>query len=280
MSVQWPLLIFSILIGISAGMMIFVAIGELQGKYKELRFNAAVVAFVLVAVGGCVSALHLGHPERALHILGNYTSGLSRELFAVGGFAVATFVYAILVKKDFAKQAKIFAIIAMVLGLILPFIAGASYVMPSRPTWNSLTLPLMYLGTGLGTGFLVMAALACKKCSQEEADYAKKIAFIAVLVAVVSMLAYVAWMAMAPLTSADSDIVRCLSGDLALWFWLGTIVLGVIAPVALAFVAYKADDLNKAATMLWASFACSIIGGIALRVIMYLMAASVEEFFY
>ena len=280
MAVQWPLLFFSVLIGISGGIMVFIGLGEIMNKFKELRFTPAIVALVLVIVGGCISALHLGHPERALHILGNYTSGLSRELFAVGGLAVATFVYAILVKKEFAKPAKIFAIIAMILGLVLPFVAGASYVMPSRPAWDSYTLPLMYLGTGLGTGFLLMAALACKKCSKEEAAEAIKFAVIALLIAIVTMVAYVIWLAVAPWPAADRDIARLLSGDLALYFWLGVVILGIIVPAVCAFLAFKKnDDMNRCASMLWAAFACNVIGGIALRVIMYMMASSVEQFF-
>ena len=280
MAVQWPLLFFSVLIGISGSIMVFIGIGELRGKFKELRFTPAVIALVLLIVGGCISALHLGHPERALHILGNYTSGLSRELFAVGGLAVATFVYAILVKKEFEKPAKIFAVIAMVLGLVLPFVAGASYIMPARPAWDSVTLPLMYLGTGIGMGFVFMAALACKKCSDAEAREALLIALIGVVIAVVAMACYIVWLAVAPWPAADRDIARLLSGDLGLYFWLGVVALGIVVPLACAGYAYvKRENLNRCACMLWAAFACSVVGNIALRVIMYLMASSVEQFF-
>ncbi len=280
MAVQWPLLFFSILIGISGSIMVFIGIGELMGKFKELRFTPAIIALVLLVIGGCISALHLGHPERALHILGNTTSGLSRELFAVGGLAVATFVYAILVKKEFAKPAKVFAVIAMILGIALPFIAGASYIMPSRPAWDSVTLPLMYLGTGLGLGFLMMAALACRKCSEEDAKQAMFFALIAVTIAVIAMIAYIVWLAVAPWPAADRDIARLISGDLGLYFWLGVVILGIVVPLVCAVIAWKqSDDINRCAAMLWAAFACSALGGVAIRVIMYLMASSVEQFF-
>ena len=99
MAIQWPLLIFSVLLGVSSGAMIFAGIGEIKGRFKNVRFILGVVAFAAVAVGGCASAFHLGHPERALHILGNMGSAFSRELFAVGAMAVVSLVYAVLARR-------------------------------------------------------------------------------------------------------------------------------------------------------------------------------------
>lgn len=93
MAVQWPLLIFSVLLGASSGVLVFLGIGEIKGCFKRVRFPLALIALVLLAVGGCASALHLGHIDRALYILGNVSSGLSKELFAVGFTSIMTLVY-------------------------------------------------------------------------------------------------------------------------------------------------------------------------------------------
>ena len=77
MEVQWPLLVFSVLLGVTSGSFVFLAVGELTGRFKNVRFLGALIAFVFLAVGGCVSVLHMGHPERATHLLGNLGSGLS-----------------------------------------------------------------------------------------------------------------------------------------------------------------------------------------------------------
>ena len=100
--------------------MIFAGIGEIKGRFKNVRFILGVVAFAAVAVGGCASAFHLGHPERALHILGNMGSAFSRRLFAVGAMAVVSLVYAVLAKKSFEGAAKVFGIIGAVVGVVLP----------------------------------------------------------------------------------------------------------------------------------------------------------------
>ena len=83
MEIQWPLLIFSVLLGVTSGSFVFLAVGELRGKFREVRFSGALIALICLAVGGCVSVLHMGHPERATHLLGNLGSGLSKELFVV-----------------------------------------------------------------------------------------------------------------------------------------------------------------------------------------------------
>lgn len=296
MAVQWPLLIFSVLLGISSGMMVFAAAGEIKGRFKDARFILTIAALVLVAVGGCASVFHLGHPERALHILGNINSGLSKELFAVGAMGVATLIYAILSRKSYPSATKVFGILAGAIGIVLPLVAGASYVMSARPVWDSFTLPVMYLGTGLSMGMLAAAAIVCSKGDAADSKFARQLALVGAIAGAVSIVAYVAWIGMAPYPDATRSIDRLISGDLAVYFWGGAVVLGAAVPVVLAALALKkraggASDGAAAASegeaakpnvsaYMWAAVACSVAGSVAIRVIMYLMATSVEQFIY
>lgn len=284
MAIQWPLLIFSVLLGVSSGAMIFAGIGEVKGRFKNVRFILGVVAFAAVAVGGCASAFHLGHPERALHILGNMDSAFSRELFAVGAMAVVSLVYAVLAKKSFEGAAKVFGIIGAVVGVVLPLVAGATYVMAARPVWDTFLLPVMFLGTGVGMGFLLACALVFMKGDEDDKRFALTLALAGVVVMAVAMVLYVAWIAMAPHADESRSIMRLVAGDLALAFWLGVVVVGIVAPIAVVVLVRKKLAANgaadSAAGMLWAAFACAIAGNVALRVIMYLVATSVEQFIY
>lgn len=281
MAVQWPLVFFSILTGISSGMMIFVGIGEIKGRFKDVRFLVAVIAFVALVAGGCASVFHLGHPERSLHILGNVASGLSKELFAVGAMAVVTFVYAVLAKKRFDGSARVFGVLAVIAGAILPLMAGASYLMPSRPAWDSLTLPLMYLGTGIGCGFAVSAAIVLMKGAKDDALCAVRLAVAGIAVMVVTMISYVVWIAMAPYQNDTRSIERLLSGDMAPVFWVGVIVLGVAAPFVLSlFAVKKREALGRSVNYLWATLFCSLVGGVSLRVILYTLGTSVQQWIY
>lgn len=316
MAVQWPLLVFSVLLGASCGTLVFLGIGEIKGVFKKVRFPLAVCALVLLAVGGCASAMHLGHIDRAFYILGNMASGLSKELFAVGFAGVVTLVYAVLARKDYPGASKVLGMLALIAGVVLPLVAGASYMMPARPAWDSFTLPLMYLGTGLGLGFVLSAAVVCLRGEGDDASLALKLALVSVAASVVTMLAYVAWIALAPFPVESRSIGRLLTGSLALEFWAGVVVLGIVAPAALAWLALRKADggagagavgagaapavaaagadggaaagaataeaagVRSAAGMLWGALACLVVGNVALRIIMYAVATSVESLIY
>lgn len=305
MAVQWPLLIFSVLLGASSGVLVFLGIGEVKGAFRKVRFPLALIALILLAVGGCASALHLGHIDRALYILGNPASGLSKELFAVGFTGLMALIYVILSRKDYPGPTKVFGILAAIGGVVLPLVAGASYMMPARPAWDSFALPLMYLGTGLGMGFMLAAAMVFAKGDKTDEPFALKLASIGIVCSAAVMLVYIAWIAMAPHPDPSRSLALLAAGNLALPFWLGVVLFGIGAPIALLVLARRSfaapdDDVAMGgvdaggaaaaapaaiaklttAQMLWASLGCLIVGNVVLRIIMYLVATSVEQLIY
>lgn len=292
MAVQWPLLVFSVLLGITSGIFVFLAIGELTGKFRAVRFAGAVIALACLAVGGCVSVLHMGHPERAFHLLGNLGSGLSKELFAVAIMGVIALAYMVLTRKDYPGASKAFGIAGGIMGLVLSPMAGASYLIAARPAWDSLTLPLMYLGAGLAFGFLLMAALVLRRAEGgDEGVLALKLALVGVVIMAVTAAAYVVWIAVAPHQAASRSVARLFSGDLAVLFWVCAVAVGVVAPVVLAVLAHSKGGsspregtvLPNAKTLssyLIAAFVCTAVGAVAIRVIMYAVGTSVEQFIY
>ncbi len=314
MAIQWPLLMFSVFLGAASGIMIFLGIGEIRGTFKKVRFPLSLIALILLAVGGCASALHLGHIDRALYILGNVGSAFSRELFAVGFTGLMTLIYVILSRKDYPGPTKVFGILAAIGGVLLPIIAGASYMMPARPAWDSFALPLMYLGTGVGMGFVLSAAYVFTKGDDVDKAFSLQMALVGVIASVATMLIYVIWVAIAPHPDATRSLMRLVGGDLAVVFWLGVVLVGIVAPIALVVMARRdeakdagAADTQKTepamvsvdgdgvataasaataagkistATALWTSLVCLVIGSVMLRVIMYLVATSVEHLIY
>ncbi len=291
MEVQWPLLIFSIALGITSGMFIFLGIGELKGKFKEIRFTGALIALVCLAVGGCISVLHMGHPERAVHLLGNLGSGLSKELFATAAMGIVAIAYVVLARKDYPGASKVLGVLGGIIGLILSPIAGASYLIAARPAWDSITLPLMYLGAGLALGFTLAAALVLLKGkAAEEGGFALKLALVGVIIMAITVVAYVIWIAIAPYQAPSRSIERLISGDLALMFWAGAVVIGIVAPVVLTALACVKATKGEGGSgianpkalsgYLFASFACTAIGAVAIRMIMYAVGTSVEQLIY
>lgn len=291
MDVQWPLLIFSVLLGVTSGTFVFLGVGELKDKFKDVRFLGACIGLACLAVGGCVSVLHMGHPERATHLLGNLGSGLSKELFIVAIMGIVAIAYLVLAKKDYPRARKTFGVIGAVLGLVLPFVAGASYMVAARPAWDSVALPLMYVGAGLAMGMLLMCGLVLLRgAASEEGGFALRLALAGVIIMVVTAAAYVVWIAVAPFPDASRSIDRLISGDMAAMFWVGVVLVGLAAPVALTALAFvkatKGDagsgiaDPKQLAWLMFAAFACSLVGTVVLRVIMYGLGTSVEQFIY
>lgn len=292
MDIQWPLLAFSVFLGISSGCFVFLAVGELTGRFKEVRFLGAFVALVCMAIGGIASVFHLGHPERAAHLLGNMASGLTKEIIIVAIMGVLSIIYLVISRKDYPAATKVVGVLSGVAGLALPFIAGASYMMAARPAWDSVTLPLMYLGGGLGMGTLLMAALVfLKGDAKKDGLLGLKVALVGVAVLIVTAIAYVAWIVMAPYQDSSRSIDRLVSGDLAVVFWAGVIVVGIVAVAVLAMLAFSksksafansADEgvIQQISYLLFASFACSVVGAVALRAVMFLLGSSVESFIY
>lgn len=290
MEIQWPLLIFSILLGISSGMFVFLAIGEIKDKFKDVRFLGALIAFICLAVGGLASVLHMGHPERATHLLANIGSGLSMELIAVALTGISALVYLILAKRNYAGASKAFGVITGFFGLVLPLVTGASYLMASRPAWDNFTLPLMYLGAGLAAGFLLMCALVLRsQKGKDEGRFALQLAFVGVIILVATVIAYLIWVAVAPYQEWHRSLMRLVAGDLAIAFWLGVVIIGLVAPVALVVLAHKkaGDDGSEWSTTpqelsmrLFIAFGCAVAGSAVLRALVYVIGTSVEQFIY
>ncbi|MDO4291523.1 MAG: dimethyl sulfoxide reductase anchor subunit [Eggerthellaceae bacterium] len=280
MSVQWPLLLFSVLLGTSSGMLAYLGVHEARGRRATASFLIAVLALVLLAAGGVASTFHLGHPERALHIMGNMGSGLSRELIGVGITAVVALAYAVCVRAKYDGAARALGICALVCGVVLPVIAGSSFMMASRPVWNSFTLPLLYLGSGLGLGFTLACVIACAKGADgDERAFAVKLAFAGVAAAVAVAIVWVIWVAVAPYADASRSVMRLAAGDMAVIFWLGAVVVGMAAPLALGFMALRAEA-KRVVAYVGGAFACLLVGSVAVRVCMYALATSVQQLIY
>ena len=290
MEIQWPLLIFSVLLGVTSGSFVFLAVGELRGEFRDVRFAGALIALICLAVGGCVSVLHMGHPERATHLLGNLGSGLSKELFVVAIMGIVALIYLVLAKKDYPTASKVSGVLGGVIGLVLPFVAGASYLIAARPAWDSIALPLMFLGGGLAMGMTLMCGLVLLRGADDERGFALKLALAGVLIMVVTSLAYVIWIAVAPYQAPTRSIERLISGDMAVMFWAGVVVIGIVVPVALTALACVqstkgAGDSGtvqpkQLAMYLFAACACTAIGAVVIRIIMYGVGTSVEQFIY
>ena len=99
MTIQWSLVLFTVLSGCGAGLFACTALDEFRGgAASKVRLPACAVAVALLVVGGIASATHLSHVDRMMAVLAHPTAGIFLEALLLGLLAVCIAVYALLAK--------------------------------------------------------------------------------------------------------------------------------------------------------------------------------------
>ncbi len=264
MAIQWSLVIFTALTGAAGWMLACVALAEFKGICKRTAFPAATASLVLLIVGGLASVTHLSHPERMLEALNHPTSGIFTEAVLVGVTSVFVIAYLILSKREASMGARKVAIAAAaVFGVVLSFSAGASYMMPARAVWNTLLLPIGYLGTAIPFGiaaFLLVAALR-----KEDAADLKLYATTLIGGGVVAAIA------------AGAYVASLGGADVLVLGWLLSVVVAGVAPAIMGAVIAKKPE--SALALAAVALVCALAGSVAYRCLMWSYTSAVSNYF-
>ena len=264
MEIAWSLVLFTALTGCGGWLFVGVAIDEFTQKTSKANFISAIVALVLMIVGGLCSVTHLAHPENMLAALNHPTSGIFVEAVLVGIASAFIIVYLIAYGRN-ATLRRICAVAGAVVGVALSFMAGHSYLMDAVSNWNTMLLPLAYLGTAAASGFGVYALIAGIRHGQTtEADL--KIAFILLTVggiaAALTSLLYL----MGVMDAADLMLVA-----------VGAVAVGGVEPLACGVAGLKAT--NSATLLAAIATVGALIGAVCLRCAMWMAYVPLENFF-
>ncbi len=282
MNIQWPLVVFTLLTGLGAGTFALVALSEWWGQGARARMPAAITALVALVAAGVASVFHLGHPERIFNALGHFGSGIFFEMLLIGLTGLAALIYIVMLRSGTAAAGrKAVATVGLLTAIAVSVAVGASYVLPSRPAWYTVLLPLLYLASAGVLGcFSLYFWAALRKEEDGTMVSMDRFTLIALAVEAVLLLAYLVYLAAAPFQHDSRSVMRLLAGDLALTFWLGTVLLGLLLPALLAyrFLAAKTGTLSPrlVATL---GLLSVLVGGIALRAPLYQLGTSIEQFF-
>lgn len=284
MELQWPLMLFTLFICLGAGLFGVTGLLAAFGKGSEIRFPALVASLVAVAIGGLSSALHLQHWDRIFNGFGNPSSGITQELIGIVLIAIAIVVYYIVSRKG--ETPKWMGWTAVVVSVVLVVLMSHSYMMAARPLWNNLLLYLFYLSNTVAFGALGVMVLQGIRKSASALSVNTAIAG-----GIVQFIAVAGYAILIPLltdsfssvgnyfdstdptkTMQDPSVLYSgfLTGEYAPLYWGGALVLGAVVPLACAALARR-----KTGTALTAyasvGLASALIGGIALRAILYLL---------
>lgn len=266
MDIQWSLVLFTVLTGMGGWLFFFVGLNALMGKTDKGAFAGTVAALALAVVGGCASVTHLSHPDRMLGALQHPTSGIFTEAVLVGLLCITLAVFLVMLKRSIAgTPLKAVAVVGMVLGALMSFMAGQSYLMPAIAAWNTELLPLGYLGTAAASGaaaYLVL--IAAQKASEDAVSFFGLMTLVAGLVSLVATVAYGA-------------VSGAFAGDIVLAYVGGAVLCGGIVPAVAGALAWKKP--GTALTWGVVALVAALVGSIAFRCVMWMLGAGLYNFF-
>jgi formate-dependent nitrite reductase membrane component NrfD len=239
-----------------AGVLIAVAFflgGVSGGLYlASLYFDSMLgmfIAWVLALIMGIVDMGHLLKPK---------TSWISRGFILIWlfiGCAVIQLALSFWLPGNAAET--VFKVLAGIMAFGVAIYSGfvVGYVGAIK-LWNSAIIPILFVIAGL-TGGLAILLLTNRSAATANM-------MLVVVIAYAVFMAIYLWVATYASDVAKDSVMRILRGSIALVFWIGVVLLGMIIPIALLLTNFFAGA--SAALMIIAAI-CAIIGGVTLRYI-------------
>ena len=169
MEIQIPLVLFTSLLAWAAGIFGTQCILALKKQGSGIQVASLVCAAVILVVGGIAVVFHLTNPFNLFNGFGHITSGITQELIAIVLLAIVMVLYFLMLRRsDDNTVPSWLAIVGLVLCVVLVIAMGHSYMMASRPTWNSVLQLLSLAGAACVLGPATIAIIATIKGVQVE----------------------------------------------------------------------------------------------------------------
>jgi len=273
------------LAGTGAGAYIVGVIADhFGGKYRAIAKTGIFLGAPLVGVGSLLLLLELGVPARfMLGFLNPQSSMMSIGIFIITVFMVLGVIHIILlfIKKESNKISLFLGKITILFALGTACYTGLLLgVAQAVPFWNSPVLPALFLlsclSTGIGATFLIVGVwrwLRPAKVNEREEEMLKSSHFLSridipIVILELLTLFFLLYIMASAQGVASQSAQYLISGDYALALWLGVIVVGLLAPLAVeTFALTKGKGMSHARLSDLGVVAgiCLLFGGIVLR---------------
>ena len=285
MEIQTPLVLFTTFLAWAIGIFGTQCVLALKKKAGEIQKLCLLVAFIILVVGGIAVVFHLTHPGHIFNGFGHLSSGITQELIGIVLMVVAMVIFFLMLRRSEDNSVPAWvSIVGLVVCAILIVAMGHSYMMESRPAWNSIAQLLSLLGAAFILGPASVAIIAAiKKVELPELGLYN---IIGTIVNALLTGAYLLFMNNAsasfesfayyfdpthpnyPMKSGAD--VALGNGDALTCVVL--IIIAIVISLIAAFIGKKQG--NK--WLCWGSIivVCGLVCAIALRVVMYLMGAT------
>lgn len=215
--------------------------------------------------------LDLGSPANALYVFERpFTSVTSLGAIVIVLALVVTGVHALsyLMRKLSMQQSKTLWALGVALSCMVAWYPGAMlWEKAGVPFWNTPLLPLIFLLTGLCAGVGLLSFIGCLVPKKNEDRYALlRNANVALFSLAITLLLVSLLVALANTSSeeaARASAVMLLTGPLSAAFLLLGILIGLITPICINFLAVKRRITSGA--LLVIGGLCAVVGACYLR---------------
>jgi anaerobic dimethyl sulfoxide reductase subunit C (anchor subunit) len=285
-------MLFTLFICLGAGTFAVAGLLAGSGKAQEIQMPAVLISLVAIIAGGAASFLHLQHWDRIFNGFGHITSGITQELIGIVVFVVVAVIYLMLARRG--KVPKALGWTALVISVALIIVMSLSYTMAARPIWDTPLLWLYYLASAALSGTLVIYVLASLKKTD-----GVLISRLALGASALTLVVIVAYAILIPSVASSFTSVGnyfdpthptkvmadpqgilsgFLTGDQALLFWGGALIVGAIIPGVAVWLASRQQG-NVAAGIATTAILCALAGGLCFRAVFYALGFSVFVFY-
>ncbi len=158
---EWPLVFFTMLSQMSAGILLSMLILWLSVKNIEYeQVETLKKTLILIAIAGMVTALvlsffHLSLPQHAIYALSNIrTSWLSREIILASIFLLTLILCYTSLQFNMPHRAlfnQLF-LASLIVGIIFTWAITRVYMIPTVPLWDTPSTPVSFFNTALMLG--------------------------------------------------------------------------------------------------------------------------------
>jgi protein NrfD len=263
----WPIALDLFFAGLGGGIMIVSTVADLFFGTGNLFLPASFAATVLLAIGANLLVFELGRPFQFLRVFSRQKAIMTvgaymLSLLIVVTFAYGTFRLSFLPWHAIEGLRQVVAVIGLLLGVSVVIYTGVLPAsMKARPFWHGPALPVLFMVSAISNGIAVHYLLVHVLSSGNDVAVAEGLlsaANIALLVVeLIVLFIYVLTMRASAAPPAAQAANAWLKGRQKLAFWVGLVVIGLIAPLVLYAVAINITWILASAGVL--------IGGIVLR---------------
>lgn len=288
MELQWPLIIFTTLVTWSAGLFGTQALLATRGEAAKAQMTAWVVSAVLLGIGGVAVFFHLEHWERIFNGFGHITSGITQELIAIVMLALVAIAYLVAMRKssDGSTVPAWLGWVSVIVSVVFVLVVAHSYLMATRPAWDTVLWVLYMLGNALAFGPLTMAVIMASV--GDDLTPVAMPAIVGAAAAVVASVAFGSFLSMAGSSFVEIgyyfdptqpsagmvDASSMLANSIPL-VWGGAVAVGAVVPMVCALLARRKGDPASWKIGGSIAVACVLVGAVCMRVAFYSAGLSV-----